>query len=195
MADAKKSKIFTGSLYPDAENYDCMKVLETIKAKFKQWAFAAHDSDVNDDGGPKKLHIHWVGRGDPRTVSAVAKFLGIPEHDIEIGRNFKSLVQYLIHKNDPDKFQYDPEIIESNIPDIGMMFRDLSEGQIVKDLSSAKLERSWYDLIQYAVDNDFYDVLRRNWGLIKLVQDEYEKYHPVPDSVAPFEGRMVRKDI
>lgn len=75
------------------------------------------------------------------------------------------------------------------------MFRDLSEGQIVKDLASAKIERSWYDLIQYAVDNDFYDVLRRNWGLIKLVQDEYEKYHPIPESVEPFEGKLMRKDI
>lgn len=195
MADAKKSKIFTGSLYPDAENYDCMKVLETIKTKFKQWAFAAHDSDVNDDGELKKLHIHWVGRGDPRTVSAVAKFLEIPEHDVEIGRNFNSLVQYLIHMNDPDKFQYAPEIVESNIPDIGRMFRNLSEGQLVKDLASAKTERSWYDLIQYAVENDCYDVLRRNLGLIKLVNEEYEKYHPVPECESPFPRHPLRREI
>ena len=76
MADAKKSKIFTGSLYPDAENYDCAKVLETVKAKFKQWAFAAHDSDVNDDGELKKLHIHWVGRGDPALFPQLRNFLG-----------------------------------------------------------------------------------------------------------------------
>lgn len=195
MADAKKSKIFTGSLYPDAENYDCAKVLDTIKSKFKEWAFAAHDSDVNDDGELKKLHIHWVGRGDPRTLSAVSKFLGIPEHDIEIGRNFNSLVRYLIHMDDPDKFQYSPDIVETNIAAVGRYFRNLSEGQLVKDLASAKIERTWYDLIQYAVENDCYDALRRNWGLIKLVQEEYERYHPVLESEAPFHGNLMRKEV
>lgn len=172
MADAKKSKIFTGSLYPDAQNYDCNKVLDIIKTKFKQWAYIAHDQDLTDDGESKKLHIHWVGRGDPRTVSAVSKFLGIPEHDIEVGRNFNSLVQYLVHLNDPDKHQYDPESVETNISDIMRYFRTLSEGQITKDLASAKLRMSWYDLIQYAVETDSYDTLRRNLGIIKLVWEE-----------------------
>ena len=179
----------------DAENYDCAKVLETIKSKFKEWAFAAHDSDVNDDGELKKLHIHWVGRGDPRTLSAVSKFLAIPEHDIEIGRNFNSLVRYLIHADDPDKFQYSSDGVETNIADIGRFFRNLSEGQLVKDLASAKIERSWYDLVQYAVENDCYDVLRRNLGIIKLVNDEYERYHPVEEFEAPFHGKLMCKEV
>lgn len=195
MADAKKSKIFTGSLYPDAENYDCAKVLEVIKTKFKQWAFAVHDSDVNDDGEFKKLHIHWVGRGDPRTVSAVSKFLGIPEHDVEIGRNFKSLVQYLIHMNDPDKFQYDPDIVETNLSDVSIYLRQLSESQIVKDLATAKTRRSWYDLIQYAMEHECFDVLRRNLSLIKLVNDEWDKYHPQSEATMPWPDPPFRQDM
>lgn len=173
MAD--KNRVFSGVIYPDSESYDYQKVLETIKAKFKEWAFCAHDSDVNDEGETKKLHIHWVGRGDPRTLSAVAKFMGLAEHDIEIGRNFKSLLQYLVHLNDPDKFQYSPDSVESNIPDIGKYLRNMSEGQIVKDLATAKCRMSWYDLIQYAVENDAYDVLRRNLGIVKLVWMESDE--------------------
>lgn len=178
MADAKKSKIFTGSLYPDAENYDCAKVLETIKSKFKQWAFAAHDSDVNDDGELKKLHIHWVGRGDPRTLSAVSKFLGIPEHDIEIGRNFNSLVRYLIHMDDPDKFQYSPDGIETNISDIGRILRSESEGSIVTSLIDMRVDGyyTWRELIKWADENNCFDVLRRNLGVLKLAVDEESSF-------------------
>ena len=184
MADAKKSKIFTGSLYPDAENYDCAKVLETIKSKFKQWAFAAHDSDVNDDGELKKLHIHWVGRGDPRTLSAVSKFLGIPEHDIEIGRNFNSLVRYLIHMDDPDKFQYSPDGIETNISDIGRILRSESEGSIVTTLIDMRVDGyyTWRELIRWADENNCFDVLRRNLGVLKLAVDEESSFKSSVDS-------------
>lgn len=171
MAD--KKRVFSGVIYPDSTIYDYKAVMEEVKRRFKEWAFCVHDSDVDDEGNPKKLHIHWVGRGDPRTLAAVAKFLGLAEHDVEIGRNFNSLVQYLIHLNDPDKFQYSPDSVLTNIPDIGKYLRKLSEGQLVKDLASAKVEMSWYDLIQYAVEADCYDVLRRNLGIIKLVWEEY----------------------
>lgn len=167
MAD--KYRVFSGVVYPDSESYNCVTVLETVKAKFKEWAYCLHDSDVTDDGEPKKPHVHWVGRGDPRTLSAVAKFLGLKENEIELGKNFKALVQYLIHLNNPEKFQYSAEAVVTNLPDIGAYLRNLSEGQLVKDLGSAKCRMSWYDLVQYAIENDCYDVLRRNLGIIKLM--------------------------
>lgn len=173
---AEKFRVFSGVIYPDSESYNYEDILALLPM-FKEYAYALHDSDVNDDGDLKKAHIHWVGRGDPRRLSSVASKLGLAEHDIEIGRDFKALVQYLIHKNDPDKFQYDSSIVVSNLSDIGKYYRDLSEGQIVRDIASAKLNMSWYDLIQYAVDNDCYDILRRNLGIIKLVHEEFTDEH------------------
>lgn len=167
MAD--KYRVFSGVIYPDSESYNSVAVLETVKQRFKEWAFCLHDQDVTDDGDLKKAHIHWVGRGDPRTLSAVAKFLGLKENEIELGKNFKALVQYLIHLNNPEKAQYSPDSVESNIPDIKSYFRNLSEGQLVKDLALAKKEMSWYDLVQYSIENDCYDVLRRNLGVLKLI--------------------------
>lgn len=177
MAD--KYRVFSGVVYPDSESYDCVKVLETVKSKFKEWAYCLHDADVTDDDQPKKPHIHWVGRGDPRTLSAVAKFLGLKENEVELGKNFKSLVQYLIHLNNPEKAQYSPDSVETNIADIMVYFRNLSEGQIVKDLASAKSRMSWYDLVQYATENDCFDVLRRNTPLLRLIWAEQDEkiYH------------------
>lgn len=171
MAD-KKFRSFAGTLYPDSESYDCEILLSTIRSKFIDWAYILHDKDVNENGELKKPHIHWVGRATPRCLSVVSNFLGLPENDIEVVKNFDNMVMYLIHLNDIDKFQYSPDDVESNLPNIGQLLRRQSEGQIVKDLASAKMQKSWYDLVQYAVDIDSYDVLRRNLGVIRLIWEE-----------------------
>lgn len=177
MAD--KYRVFSGVIYPDSTSYDYDAVLSSLKARFKEWAYCLHDSDVNDDGEQKKSHVHWVARGDPRTLSAVSRFMGLKENEVELGKNFKALVQYLIHLNDPSKYQYSPDSVVSNIPDIKNYFRNLSEGQLVKDLASAKKSMSWFDLVQYSIENDCYDVFRRNLGVLKLIwiEDNDKVYH------------------
>lgn len=173
MAD-KKFRSFAGTLYPDSESYDCETLLSTIRSKFIDWAYILHDKDVNENGELKKSHIHWVGRATPRCLSVVSNFLGLPENDIEVVKNFDKMVMYLIHLNDIDKFQYSPDDVETNLPNIGQLLRRQSEGQIVKDLASAKMQKSWYDLVQYAVDIDSYDILRRNLGVIRLIWEEVQ---------------------
>lgn len=173
MAD-KKFRSFAGTLYPDSVSYDCETLLSTIRSKFIDWAYILHDKDVNENGELKKPHIHWVGRATPRCLSVVSNFLGLPENDIEVVKNFDNMVMYLIHLNDIDKFQYSPDDVETNLPNIGQLLRRQSEGQIVKDLASAKMQKSWYDLVQYAVDIDSYDILRRNLGVIRLIWEEVQ---------------------
>lgn len=173
MAD-KKFRSFAGTLYPDSESYDCEILLSTIRSKFIDWAYILHDKDTDEYGDLKKPHIHWVGRATPRCLSVVANFLGLPENDIEVVKNFDNMVMYLIHLNDIDKFQYSPDDVETNLPNIGQLLRRQSEGQIVKDLASAKMQKSWYDLVQYAVETESYDVLRRNLGVIRLIWEEFQ---------------------
>lgn len=170
----KKFRSFAGTLYPDSESYDCETLLSTIRSKFIDWAYILHDKDINENGELKKCHIHWVGRATPRCLSVVSNFLGLPENDIEVVKNFDNMVMYLIHLNDIDKFQYSPDDVETNLPNIGQLLRRQSEGQIVKDLASAKMQKSWYDLVQYAVDIDSYDILRRNLGVIRLIWEEVQ---------------------
>lgn len=173
MAD-RKFRSFAGTLYPDSESYDCETLLSTIRSKFIDWAYILHDKDTDENGVLKKPHIHWVGRATPRCLSVVSNFLGLPENDIEVVKNFDHMVMYLIHLNDIDKFQYSPDDVETNLSNIGQLLRRQSEGQIVKDLASAKMKKSWYDLVQYAVDIDSYDVLRRNLGVIRLIWEEVQ---------------------
>lgn len=173
MAD-RKFRSFAGTLYPDSESYDCETLLSTIRSKFIDWAYILHDKDTDENGVLKKPHFHWVGRATPRCLSVVSNFLGLPENDIEVVKNFDNMVMYLIHLNDIDKFQYSPDDVETNLPNIGQLLRRQSEGQVVKDLASAKMKKSWYDLVQYAVDIDSYDILRRNLGVIRLIWEEVQ---------------------
>lgn len=172
MSD-QKYKVFSGVLYPDSQSYDCDSALAELPARFSEWAYILHDRDVNDDGSPKKPHIHWVGRGDPRSVSAVARFLGVRPNDVEIGKSFTALVQYLIHQNDPEKAQYSPFEVSHNVKHIERYFRRVPEGEIVADLCLTKRHCTWYDLVIYASDSGNYDILRRNLGIIKLIADEF----------------------
>lgn len=195
MAD-KKFRSFAGTLYPDSESYDCEHLLSVIRSKFIDWAYILHDKDTDENGVLKKSHIHWVGRATPRCLSVVSNFLGLPENDIEVVKNFDNMVMYLIHLNDIDKFQYSPDDVETNLPNIGQLLRRQSEGQIVKDLASAKMQKSWYDLVQYAVDTDSYDILRRNLGVIRLIWEEVQ----IADSKRLKDGRdvfphSVRNDV
>lgn len=195
MAD-KKFRSFAGILYPDSESYDCETLLSTIRSKFIDWAYILHDKDFAENGEPKKSHIHWVGRATPRCLSVVSNFLGLPENDIEVVKNFDNMVMYLIHLNDIDKFQYSPDDVETNLPNIGQLLRRQSEGQIVKELASAKMQKSWYDLVQYAVDIDSYDILRRNLGVIRLIWEEVQ----IADAKRLEDGRdlfphSVRNDV
>lgn len=192
----KKFRSFAGTLYPDSESYDCETLLSTIRSKFIDWAYILHDKDVDEKGELKKPHIHWVARATPRCLSVVSNFLGLPENDIEVVKNFDNMVMYLIHLNDIDKFQYSPDDVETNLPNIGQLLRRQSEGQIVKDLASAKMQKSWYDLVQYAVDIDSYDILRRNLGVIRLIWEEVQ----LADSKRLKDGRdvfphSVRNDV
>lgn len=92
---------------------------------FETWSFILHDLDLKDDGELKTPHIHIVcrfgGRLGKRTLTWVTVFadaLGLNTLAVSV-RAFSSLagsVQYLIHKNDPDKHQYDARSIHSSYP-------------------------------------------------------------------------------
>ena len=121
-----KSRTFLGVLYPDSESYDCSAVLERLSCLFDEWAYIVHDSDSDENGELKKAHIHWVGRLENATsllAIADSKHLGVNPNSIEYCKNFKFAVRYLIHKDSPDKFQYQQDSIKSNF-DVVPFFRD-----------------------------------------------------------------------
>lgn len=116
MSD-KQSRIFIGVLYPDSTTYEIEKVISRLEDTFTDFAYITHDLDLDEMGSVKKLHVHWCGkRSSPAPISTIANAVGVEENAIEFCRNWKYSLRYLIHADNPDKFQYSPDKVTANFP-------------------------------------------------------------------------------
>lgn len=116
MAD-KQSRIFIGVLYPDSTSYEIEKVISRLEDTFTDLAYITHDLDLDDMGTVKKLHVHWCGkRSSPAPISTIANSIGVDENAIEFCRNWKYSLRYLIHADNPEKFQYSPDKVTATFP-------------------------------------------------------------------------------
>lgn len=154
-------------------NLEHMKLLKELKSKYN-YAYIIHDKDTNDDGSLKKEHIHLLlFFNNARWGSSILKEIKIDNPNlIEFKENKASAIQYLIHSNNTDKFQYNMADIESDI-DIDIYFNKYKDNE-TKDISII------YDYIVnyvgiltystlyfYCVSNSLWSSYRRNYSIIK----------------------------
>lgn len=80
---------------------------------FRRWFYIEHEPD-NEEGKP---HIHvMVMYGGSCYIRTCARVLGIPENFVQFADVPRSYAQYMIHKNSPEKHQYRPEDVCTNVP-------------------------------------------------------------------------------
>lgn len=88
-------------------------------AKF--W-MARHDSDTNEDGTNKRLHLHCVvhlgvsRRSYLQIIKELSSWTGICADAVsaESVNNLEGCLRYLLHLDNPEKFQYEKRIVTSN---------------------------------------------------------------------------------
>lgn len=174
---AEQSRRFCGILYPDAENYDCDYVLTVIREYFDEWAYILHDKDVLEESGAlKKAHYHWVGSlQNPVQISTIINRLEVPPQSVEFIKkrggksNWKGAVKYLIHENNPEKFQYDVNAVVTNF-DVLRFLGNNDEVHMIKKIVNFIRENPnclWYDVYSFAVANGCYSEFRRSQQIIK----------------------------
>lgn len=111
-------------------SYDVIK--NSIMASLQNWcesnckmyAYILHDKDILDNGSPKTPHIHLVALLNSSrcrlstTMNNLSAATGVNEMAISIEKanDFNGSIQYLIHKNNSDKYQYNVLDIMSNLP-------------------------------------------------------------------------------
>lgn len=108
MADSDnlRSRLWGAVIYPEDESH--CNMLKVLEEKHFQYAGIMHSSDVDDDGNLKKAHWHIViYLPNARWRDALAKELGIMQNYLQVGSSFRSMCRYLIHIDNPDKYQYD----------------------------------------------------------------------------------------
>lgn len=112
----KKSNVRTRNyasvVYPESAPKDWIDILEQLKIPC--FISPLHDSDVNADGEIKKAHYHVMLMFDNvKTVDqAKAIFLQIGGVGCETVNSVRAYARYLCHLDNPDKFQYDTNLVK-----------------------------------------------------------------------------------
>lgn len=170
----KSSRSWELVLYPDAENYCCDEIIANAVQYFEQWAYILHDSDSTADGDLKKSHFHFYGRcSTPRTPQSVSNVIGVPISSIRNVSKWKSAIRYLIHADNPEKFQYEPDSVSSNFPLDGFFtISDDNQARLLMQHIIDMRSGSVVELTAWALDNGCYSSLRRGFAIWSQVLKE-----------------------
>ena len=153
------------------EYYDVQEiaVIETrIKnlTNIKKYAIVIHDKDLLDNGEPKKKHFHAVLTfSNATTIGAVANGLGVDCQYVEkIRTTTKSAMLYLVHRNNPEKYQYSPDSVNANfdyIEYVDWCLPKQNRENIAQKIANWEIKQyNLYDYIsvqEFAVNRNFYN--------------------------------------
>lgn len=163
----KRDRKFELILYPDSDSYDLDTVLFSAISYFPMWAYCLHDSDITDEGLPKKEHIHFLGKlDDVRSPDVVCRDLQLPISSISNVKNWKAACRYLVHLDSPTKYQYSIDDVISSFPILSFFSLpdDEQARRILAFISSSGCSRV-SDLTMWALDNGCYPSLRRGFAI------------------------------
>lgn len=159
MAKNIKKRNWAFVLYPESAPADWMQQLQ--KTGLQCAVSPLHDKDLNADNTPKKAHFHVILCYSGPTSFNVVKSLcdsfnqPIPQ-PLEQVRGY---YRYLTHKDNPEKFQYSENEIQTingfNITD----FCELTKSEVLQIKKRLQSFIREFDVLEYA---DFMDLLQDN---------------------------------
>lgn len=166
--------VYPESCAPDWVDYLREECIPTIISPL-------HDSDISDDGSLKKEHYHVIFVFDGNKTEAQVKLIceRIKSIGLKNVTSLRSYARYLIHLDDPDKFQY----LASNVICIGGLdyyeFVNLPSEKytMISEMLCFCEENniySYHELLLYARDNR-YDWFRSLCDNSTLVMKEFLK--------------------
>lgn len=114
MAKDLRTRNWNVIVYPDSAPADWREVLEDLKI---QWVESPlHDMDCNPDGEIKKAHWHillaFEGNKSFEQVKEITDKLNAPIPVKCI--SMKGAIRYMAHMDNPEKYQYSPNLIISH---------------------------------------------------------------------------------
>lgn len=187
-----QGRAFQCILYPESKEYDCNLLLNRLdsfwdkawyvlhdldsytESEFEEWKIKHPEEDCPFKSGDlKKAHYHVIGfRESPLILGLAAQKFGVSSNHVQKVKNVKSAVRYLIHKDNPDKHQYDVDKIhlvkvdEKELSkylrlDVDMMYKGKSLFDFIQTHERVTLTQ----LTTFAFENECYDELRRGQHL------------------------------
>lgn len=171
------------------KGYDIEKVISKLKelcATYMQvYAFILHDKDILESGEQKVPHIHLLGLWNTNRqrlgtiLTHICESCELEPFAVSIDKmnDIVGSIQYLIHKNNADKYQY-------NISDI---VTNLTEGELQTYMNSDSKCVSIEYLIEVVARNRSKVEIMREIGLTyyhlyrNTINDIYKEYWEMPN--------------
>jgi len=102
--------------YMDTNDIDVIVSRIKTLTNLKSYAIITHDKDLLPNGQLKPPHFHCVLTfSNAKTIKSIADCLGVEMQYVEkIRTTTKSARLYLIHRNNPEKYQYSPEDVKAS---------------------------------------------------------------------------------
>lgn len=102
--------------YYDVQEIAVIKSRVESLTNIKKYAIIIHDKDLLESGEPKGKHFHIVCTFSNMTTSqVVANVMKVePQYVSKIKTTTKTAMLYLVHRNNPEKFQYEPSEVVAN---------------------------------------------------------------------------------
>lgn len=93
-------------LYDDSENLNFNDKIITISQNY-DYVYIKHDKDIDTNGNLKKIHYHIILKfNNYKWLKSLSDELNIPMNYFEKINSLNNMLVYLIHYNNPDKYQY-----------------------------------------------------------------------------------------
>lgn len=200
LLSEKRSRTHCLVLYPDCvEHSQLIEDLKQCKCIFDTYAFALHDNDrFTDDVPPsddyeghkkgerKKPHYHVVFMfSNAMTRSAFITRLHSSYPSVTDGcvarvlKDRDEAVRYLWHADEPDKYPYDPSIVQTSNVDLSYYIRlkkSVSEGnEIIKNIMDFILDNSpdRTTLLQFVLENGWYGEYRQAYKIFDDIRKDH----------------------
>lgn len=138
-------------------------------------AFIKHDKDVDENGEIKTTHYHAVLMYTNARLFSTIKNTYQGAH-IEQTANLAASIQYLTHKNNPEKHQYDYKNIQTNDgTELEKLYnatiekgKNQLEKQLIDDITNGKYEDIFQLIINQEYEMEF--ISKRRWIIEKLFE-------------------------
>lgn len=149
MAEKKsrdgRTRLWTFIVYPESAPEDWRDRIDETHSPYA--VSPLHDRDINADGTPKKPHWHvFLSFEGVKSYEQVLEIAQAAQGTIpQRVESAKGMARYLAHLDNPDKAQYDRNLIETHG---GLDIAEYLEG------NKADSRRICKEIIEYVIEND-----------------------------------------
>lgn len=172
---AVRSNCWSFVLYPDDPIFpDVYRKLMGLADSY--WA-VQHDSDKKDDGSLKKIHIHFIAKFPfSSSFKSLSELLSLP-NGFEPVKNLRASLRYLIHLDNPDKAQYNPDsVCTNNVTQLHKAFTEQMDMDDAVLSFLVYLEEnpfcSWSMAVKWCIQSGFGALLRSSGYFMKSLWSE-----------------------